>query len=1411
MLVCTQPRKIAAVSLATHVSKEMGSNVGQLVGYRVGMQEKKTAVTKIMFMTDHILLNECLKDRSLSKYSCIIIDEAHERSIYTDLLLGLVKQCLESRKDLRVVITSATIDPKIFVEYFGGMDKCPVLKVSGRTFPVDVVWDFDQLNDAPFPQNYENKAVDKAIEIHRTTDVDEGDILVFLTSAVETEKCVDKFKKAVGVTDNVCLQLHGRLRTDEQQLVFEKSPKGKRKVVFATNSAETSITIDGVKFVIDTGVVKEMKFDPKKNMSSLDVVPVSQSSADQRKGRAGRTSPGICYRLYSEKDYNRMSKTGLPEILRIQVSQAILKLLELGVDPLSFDYVEAPSKSTMQSAMDELTSMGAVDGNGCITDTGRWVARLPLEPKFGMMIKQGIDLDIPSEAIVVASCCSQSGIFYRAGSLEDKKVADMKKLKFCHEGGDLLTMLSVYREWEKEPEKKKGQWCLANSVNGKSIKGVRDMMNEILTILRKEADLKLKHVFADAAVSDKKVKKLVFDCMKGNLAYYLGHENAGFLVVNRHQRVTIHPSSTLMSLGLQPTWVVYNRLLRTSADYMTEVTPVEESYLEEAKAQKKITIDEAFLVKQRVKQTECIPVGRHVFWKFVGPFHKNRREVEMDISDVCNNTTVVVEAKKQRGEIVLFCVPEYGEIAADMLREAVKTLPLQLKNERLEQAILNKKGESTGTRLLLKEGGIVESVLLPSQFRSLNIKEKAFTQYALSRQEIEDRLSCYGPIEDLWQTTGKKNQNSIFWGRVTFANERFAIDAYDDVKDDPDLNFSLVPITYQRNESTTQQGYTLKVTWCRRPAKDHCFVYLERPEDKINLIMSRLNVQGQSLRISLSRQQSDLYIKGLKPSATEDDIYGGLEECLGLDPGEGNGRFKVVIPRVNVILRADEKYESERLLTQVLARYAEPNSFKVSVIPYRQQTVTVIAYVTFTDIDVAEKVCRDICENKPVVERYPISADMEFKSGIHVHKRVYNVLSQDIKRMRSHYQNSKATVIDVRELKSGHYTVDIKSTNLQNLARAKVRFDDLLQGQVLAASEVENLGHLFSKEGRNKLEIIERNTKTLITPDERQMKITVQGQQGGVQNAVVSIKQEIDKFVNTKEQEIRLKGDENPPGLLKALFLRYGVKFAGLRSECGLSKISINMRSREICLAGKEEALAKALELVKEERDKLNKGKADTGDTFLPDCPVCLCPIEETEIFRLEFCGHAYCKPCLILQLQTAIRDREFPVRCSAENCEEPLVIRDFKMQIKNGTIKQSQLAMAALNAYVSEHSEEYRFCITPDCSMVYKVTSTGNRFICGICSKHICTSCHLEYHNGLTCAMYKSAKQDGDSVLKWIQEDPDNRKKCPKCAFGIEKIDGCDHMNCKCGAHICWKCLEYFDSIRSCYGHLSRAHGTFV
>ncbi|KAL4236388.1 hypothetical protein ACF0H5_004773 [Mactra antiquata] len=1406
LVACTQPRKIAAISLATKVASDLASRVGQIVGYKVGMQSKTCPVTKIVYMTDHILLNECLSDRDLMRYSCIIIDEAHERSIHTDLLLGMLKECLERRPELRVIVTSATIDPQLFVDYFGG--KCPVLKVSGRMFPVDVIWNQDDNFDSPFPEDYEEKAVGKAVELHVTTPKESGDILVFLTAVMETEKAVQKFMKRVNDKDVLCLQMHGRLKPEEQGLVLAPTPRGKRKVVFATNNAETSLTIPGITYVVDTGVVKEMVFDPRKNISALSVVKISQSSANQRKGRAGRTRSGECYRLYSEKDYNNMDKISKPEILRVQVSQAMLKLLVLGVDPMRFQYVQAPSVDSMKSAFEELIQLGAVVDNN-LSDLGNWISKMPFEPKLGAFVKKGIDSNVLMEALVVASCCNQSNLFFRVGSQEEKKNADMKKVRFCHSGGDLLTMLNVYREWDQQNEKKKGKWCADNSINGKSLKAVRDMVNEVVFILKKEYNMQIKHSFGDADVVDSKVQHLIFDSMSSNLGYYLGHDQAGYMIPDRMERVKLHPSSSLHMLGLHPTWIVFSKSLKTSDDFLTDVTPVALEAIEDAVKNKRIFVDLKAMERQKVKISFQTYVGRHVFWKFVGNMHTNRKTVETNISKKCGDSMIIVEANKQTGKITLFSLPQYESNSSNALRSILSVMPEQVAFESREEMI----GNGSGTRALLGIGGRVLEILKPDEFRSVMVLPKT-DWLEETEEEIRSILDFYGPIESIWAMIGKK-RNRPFWGKVTFVYSVDAQAAVDGLNDDEESQIRLKPVTFENQRATQQRKpeFTMKLTWCRRKARGLCFVEVKRPEDLASLVSNSFELNDSTIYITLARNGSDLFLKGIGSDIMEEEIKAGLADLLDANIDDIKDRVQVRIPRQNVVWSENERLEMQQELSKFIVDQfdVDEERFRVHVREFKPQTVICVAFVTFDDPQICQKVGEGLIEEDFHMRGSSINVCLDCKSNVVIDKNLYPKVKQDLDNLLKTLKRSQAR-IDESHLKSGALRLNITAPTIERLTRIKVQIDGIVGDDTLECEDTDNLHHFFNNLGRQTARSIEYETKTIIFLDERNMKITVKGPLRGRTDAIMMIRRFLSSYDKSVEKTTRLKGDDLPVGIMKSLLVKYGVGFEQLLEETGVTKVHLHLKQHEMTITGEENAVAKALDIIANVKNEINN--EITGQCDTPDCPICLCPIEEHEISRLEYCGHPYCSVCLISMILNSVTHKELPVKCAKDGCDQPLVIRDFNALIRIGKLKPVALLNSALSCFIAENKDTFRFCITPDCSMIYPVSEIGYEevFICPICHVKICTSCHMQSHDGITCSMYQSAKLDGESVLTWLAGDPDNRKLCPKCNTKIEKNGGCQNVHCtSCKAYICWRCMKHFTSDQLCYKHLRKVHGSFV
>ena len=337
MIGCTQPRRVAAMSVAKRVADECGVELGKEVGYAIRFEDCTSKSTRIKYMTDGILLRETLRESDVDHYSCIVMDEAHERSLNTDVLFGILRDVVARRNDLKLIVTSATMDAGKFSDFFGGV---PIYNIPGRTFPVDVLWAKSTVED------YVESAVKQALQVHLA--MDEGDILIFMPGQEAIEVTCDEIRTRLDEVEEspalALLPIYSQLPSDLQSKIFEKAPEGCRKCVVATNIAETSLTLDGIKYVIDAGYCKLKVFNPKIGMDSLQVYPISQANANQRSGRAGRTGAGTAFRLYTLSQYkSEMLLTTVPEIQRTNLSNVVLLLKSLNVDDLlKFHFMDPP-------------------------------------------------------------------------------------------------------------------------------------------------------------------------------------------------------------------------------------------------------------------------------------------------------------------------------------------------------------------------------------------------------------------------------------------------------------------------------------------------------------------------------------------------------------------------------------------------------------------------------------------------------------------------------------------------------------------------------------------------------------------------------------------------------------------------------------------------------------------------------------------------------------------------------------------------------------------------------------------------------------------------------------------------------------------------------------------------------------
>ncbi|VDM61265.1 unnamed protein product [Angiostrongylus costaricensis] len=561
---CTQPRRVAAMSVAKRVAEEFGAKLGQEVGYTIRFEDCTSQDTIIKYMTDGMLLRECLVDPDLMSYSLIMLDEAHERTIHTDVLFGLLKAAAKKRSDLKLIITSATLDAVKFSEYFF---EAPIFTIPGRTFPVEILYTKEPETD------YLDAAHITVMQIHLTEPP--GDILVFLTGQEEIDTSCEVLyerMKALGpdVPELIILPVYGALPSEMQTRIFDPAPPGKRKVVIATNIAETSLTIDGIYYVVDPGFVKQKIYNPKSGMDSLVVTPISQAAAKQRAGRAGRTGPGKCYRLYTERAYrDEMLPTPVPEIQRTNLAATLLQLKAMGINNLiDFDFMDAPPLDSMITALHQLHTLSALDGDGLLTKLGRRMAEFPLEPSLAKLLIMSVELGCSEEVLTIVSMLSVQNVFYRPK--EKQEQADQKKAKFHQPEGDHVTLLAVYNSWKHHHFSQ--PWCFENYVQIRTLKRAQDIRKQLLGIMdRHKLDL------VSCGRDVQRIQKAICSGFFKNAAKRDPQE--GYRTLVDGQNVFIHPSSALFQN--QPEWVVYHELVMTTKEYMREVTAIDPRWLVE--------------------------------------------------------------------------------------------------------------------------------------------------------------------------------------------------------------------------------------------------------------------------------------------------------------------------------------------------------------------------------------------------------------------------------------------------------------------------------------------------------------------------------------------------------------------------------------------------------------------------------------------------------------------------------------------------------------------------------------------------------------------------------------------------------------------------------------------------------------
>ncbi|XP_017778028.1 PREDICTED: probable ATP-dependent RNA helicase DHX35 [Nicrophorus vespilloides] len=574
--VC-QPRRIAAISLARRVADETSTQVqGSHVGYAVRF-DACTIQPKIKYMTEGILMREMMADPLLSTYSAIMLDEVHERTLYTDILMGLMKKILKKRKELRLIVASATVDARELKAFFNSndgtnksMDTAAILSVHGRQFPVDVYFIKE-----PIPC-YVQGVIDLVVKINNSKEP--GDILAFLTGQEEVDRAWRVLKEHANLLEEedkknkmFVLPMYGSLPNMEQLKVFKFAPDGYRKVVLATNVAETSVTIPGIVHVIDCGFVKLKWFNNDTHTDSLMLLPISKASANQRAGRAGRMRSGKVYRLYAEKDWPRMADATPPEITRTNLTYVLLQLKALGISNiLEFDFPSPPPLANIKSALEILYALDAIDIRGELTNPlGFNMAEFALDPMYSKVLLSSGEYGCSEEILTVISMLQVETIFVKPLSGNNSIKARIKKRMFEVEEGDLITYLNVFSGFMNN-DMQQG-FCQRNYLNYKSLKRVVE--------IRKRLEKMLVN-YGVPLVSCGGFAETVCKCLVTGLfpnAAYLHHSGV-YKTVRGDIELHVHPDSSLYTIT-QPQWVLFCEVLHTTELFMRDLTVINSEWL----------------------------------------------------------------------------------------------------------------------------------------------------------------------------------------------------------------------------------------------------------------------------------------------------------------------------------------------------------------------------------------------------------------------------------------------------------------------------------------------------------------------------------------------------------------------------------------------------------------------------------------------------------------------------------------------------------------------------------------------------------------------------------------------------------------------------------------------------------------
>ena len=1024
------------------MSESLNTTVGSKVGYDLGINKKISEKTEIVFKTDHSLVMEWTEDPLLSKYHCVIVDEAHERSLSTDVLLSILKMTLRDPRrkvPLKIVITSATIDPTAFCNFYQDFS-VKLLEVKGKIHPIELFWGDTALQ---VNTDYVIKSVDKVEELLKKNNADFGTILSFLATPADTARAVELLTRRMDQDDYDILQLHGRLPIEEQEKVF--LPINKRRVVFATNAAETSITIPEVTVVVDAGIAKERDYDAARNISILKLREINQSSARQRMGRAGRTRPGQCYRLYTKKDHQSFSASMVPEIKRVPLDQCLLQLISMGItNPKSFEFVESPAKIAIEKGIDSLQYLDAIksDGNDNLqlTKTGTKMSKFSMDPRLSKMIVLAINegkLQYLKDIITICAVASNGGnVFYRQGTFAEKQEADMTKLQFCDENSDFVTMLNVYKEWNsQDTEKAKSKWCFENFINGKSMKAIRSTRVDIFAILKHNFGIYVKDLERQQEDLTKAyLDKLMARCFGLHLAKFTGYQRYGYVTVWNQEILQLHPGSSIFHVAENaPKFVVFDQMMITSNSYMLHVHVIDDCLNPDHALINSPLIEAHMLGNCVMKPIGSLVLKRHL----IGKQHFKRKELEGKIIQLIEEERefngsiatkfVQMEMDIKSGSLQAFCHKEFVPLVKSYLENELRAITTELSNELLKLEV-----PETKFSLFIQEGGTTKEPMMPQDFDAIGIKEPY-------EQEVLEEILANNIGSQIIKKYFFKEDRCVIICRSP-SSAKYLLDLFQEENVLEVLELEKHQVYPLRNsKASNQMAPKSNVTVClefqRRLRRNFGFIKFQSGN-----LCSEFSRSYTILPVKSSRDRKTARIVPISPSLKEETIRRSI--------GPKYGKVKISLPREKPFESTQEDINLliQELESKLIQAYHVPRLlFQIRPMNNQSHFVNWKFFIDFCCIETGVQLARDF-NNRPsdllLLHTFE-SCRYDINASIVTYADVYEAYREKVKKMLP--DNVQFEL----KTKQERVVLTLKSDDHKALTVVKTQLSDILEGEML--------------------------------------------------------------------------------------------------------------------------------------------------------------------------------------------------------------------------------------------------------------------------------------------------------------------------------------------------------------------------